>query len=218
MSDLARSAGVFTAPLDNAEEIVRAHLGRSAALKTRAAESCASAIASAAEMIATTLRQGGKVLLCGNGGSAADCQHMAAEFVSRLTQEFDRPALAAIALTTDTSLLTAYANDVDFDGVFARQVEALGKPRDVLVGISTSGGSRNVVRAVEQARAVGLTVVALTGEKGRLADLADVQIRVPSSSTQEIQETHLAIEHVICHLVERHLFGEAAHGGQPPQR
>lgn len=188
-------------------EIVRAHLRASAALKTRTAETCASDVSRAAELVADALRRGGKLLLCGNGGSAADCQHMAAEFVSRLTKEFGRPALAAIALTTDTSVLTAYANDIDFDGVFARQVEALGKPGDVLIGISTSGSSRNVVRAVEQARGAGLSVIALIGETGALAQLADVAIRVPDHSTQHIQETHLAIEHVICHLVEQQLYG-----------
>ena len=147
----------------DAEQIVRAHLCRSAALKTRTAEACASDISRAAELVANAIRQGGKVLLCGNGGSAGACQHMTAEFVHRLTKEVDRPAIAAVALTTDTSFLTAYSNDVGFDGIFARQVYALGKRGDVLVGISTSGGSRNVLQAVEAARERGLQVVSVFG-------------------------------------------------------
>ena len=210
MSNLSWTA-TRTIHLGDADEFVRAYLQESAALKARAAESCATDVSRAAGIIAEALRQGGKVLLCGNGGSAADCQHMAAEFVSRLSKEFDRPALAALALTTDTSLLTAYTNDVAFDGVFARQVEALGRPGDVLIGISTSGNSRNVVRAAEQAKSGRLSVIALTGVGGTLTDLADVAIRVPSTSTQHVQETHIAIEHVMCHLVERYLFGEPLH-------
>ena len=189
-----------------AEQIVRAHLCGSAALKTRTAEACASDVSRAAELVANAVRQGGKVLLCGNGGSAADCQHMAAEFVHRLTKELDRPAIAAVALTTDTSFLTAFSNDVGFDGIFARQVYALGKRGDVLVGISTSGGSRNVLQAVAAARECGLLVVALTSDGGKLAEVADLAIRVPTASTQYVQEAHLAIEHVFCHLVERSLY------------
>lgn len=187
-------------------ELVRAHLRASVEVKTGTAESCASDIVSAAAAIAASITAGGKILLCGNGGSAADCQHMAAEFVSRLSSDFLRPGIAAIALTTDTSFLTAFANDVEFDGVFARQVETLGNPRDVLIGISTSGRSRNVIRAVESARVRGLTIIVLTGAEGSLADMADVAIRVPSQSTQHIQESHLAVEHILCRLVELQLY------------
>jgi phosphoheptose isomerase len=172
----------------------------------RASESCAAELVRAADLIAEAFRAGHKLLLCGNGGSAADCQHMAAEFVSRLTRDFDRPALPAIALTTDTSFLTAFANDCGYEGVFARQVEALGRPGDVLIGISTSGGSRNVLAAVATARRQGLKVIALIGNGGALAGQADVAIKVPSTDTQHIQEAHLAIEHVVCDLVERQLF------------
>lgn len=164
----------------------------------------------AAELIAQAFRDQGKLLLCGNGGSAADCQHMAAEFVSRLTKSFERPGLPAIALTTDSSFLTAYANDCGFDGVFERQVQALGRPGDVVLGISTSGNSPNVVRAVRCARASGLRSIALTGEGGLLGSLADVAIAVPTADTQHIQEAHLAIEHLICALVERELFPSQA--------
>ena len=191
---------------DPRHDFVRAHLLEAAEVQRLAAEQCGPAILRAADLIAESFRQGGKLLLCGNGGSAADCQHLATEFTSRLSAEFVRPALPALALTTDTSFLTAYPNDYDFESVFARQVEALGKPGDVLLGISTSGGSKNVIRAVETARSRALKTVVLTGSRGPLRDLADVAVSVPSESTQHIQETHLAIEHLICHLVERALF------------
>ena len=195
------------ASTDSRLAIVRAHLtGTADCLKLTL--DCAPAILAAADLVAESFRKGGKLLLCGNGGSAADCQHLAAEFTSRLTLDFPRPALPALALTTDTSFLTAYANDIDFDGVFARQVEALGKPGDVVLGISTSGGSKNVVRAIEAARSLNAKTIVLTGNRGRLRELADVAICVPSESTQHIQETQLAIEHLICHFVERALFGQ----------
>jgi D-sedoheptulose 7-phosphate isomerase len=185
---------------------VRSHLLGTACVLQLTIEHCSSAILAAAELIAGSFNNGGKLLLCGNGGSAADCQHLAAEFTSRLTSDFPRPALPALALTTDTSFLTAYANDFDFEGIFARQVEALAKPGDVLLGISTSGGSKNVVRAVAVARSMGLRSIVLTGNRGPLRDLADIVISVPSDATQHIQETHLAIEHLVCHFVERALF------------
>ena len=192
-------------------ERARAYLLESAELKHRVVENCLDSILSAAKLIADAFRSGGKVLLCGNGGSAADCQHIAAEFVSLLRKEFERPGLPAIALTTDTSFLTAYANDCGYEGVFARQVQALGRPGDLLVGISTSGNSANVIRAVESAQRGEMGTVVLTGDGGLLPGMADVAISVPSTDTQHIQEAHLAIEHVICDLVELQLFrGEAA--------
>ena len=198
--------------VDNA---IHEHFRRSAELKLRTADACAADIQRAADLIAETFRSGGKLLICGNGGSAADAQHMAAEFVGRLTLDFDRPGLPAIALTTDTSVLTAYANDFDFDGVFARQVQALGRKGDALLGISTSGSSRNVLRAAAEARGVGMKVLTLTGRTGSLQELADVPIRVPATETAHIQECHLAIEHVICHLVERQLFDVAPRAPLP---
>lgn len=187
---------------------VREHLAGSAEVKQLMSEQCSVAILAAADLITDAFRSGGKLLLCGNGGSAADCQHMAAEFTSRLTMDFARPGLPAIALTTDTSFLTAYANDFDFEGVFARQVQALGQSGDVLIGISTSGNSRNVIRAVDAANIMGMRTVVLTGKGGRLPEIADVAISVPSTKTQYIQEAHLAAEHIVCHIVERALFGE----------
>lgn len=191
-------------------EEIRNYLLASGEIQRQMSETCIEDISRAATLIAGCLHNGGKVLLCGNGGSAADCQHMASELVSRLTAEFERPGLAAIALTTDTSFLTAHSNDVGFEGVFARQVQALGKAVDVLLGISTSGGSPNVLEAVRMAREVGMKVVALTGRDGALAGLADAAIRVPSASTQHIQEAHLAVEHILCHLIERELFPRKA--------
>jgi phosphoheptose isomerase len=193
-------------PKDLRLDHVVAQLSESAALKQRVAREGAPSILAAADTIAAAFRSGNKLLLCGNGGSAADCQHMATELVSRLTQERQRPALPAIALTTDTSFLTAFSNDCGFEGVFERQVEALGKPGDVLIAISTSGSSGNVVRAVEAARRLGLSTVGLLGEGGRLTDLVARAIVVPSRDTQRIQEALLAIEHILCDLIETALF------------
>lgn len=192
---------------------VRAYLLQSAETKRQVSEKCLDSIVAAAALMVETFRAGGKVLLCGNGGSAADCQHMATELVSRLTRDFERPGLPAIALTTDTSFLTAYSNDCGFDGVFERQVCALGQPGDLLIGISTSGNSVNVVRAVKAARAGRMQTIVLTGEGGRLGTMANVGIFVPSTDTQHIQEAHLAIEHVLCYLVERTVFGDGEASG-----
>jgi D-sedoheptulose 7-phosphate isomerase len=163
-------------------------------------------VVAAAEAVAECFSRGGKVLLAGNGGSAADCQHFAAEFVSRLTADFDRPGLPAIALTTDTSFVTAFANDVGFDGVFERQVQTLGRAGDILIAISTSGNSPNVLRAVEAARRLEITTIGLMGEGGRLEALVDCAVVIPSRQSQHIQETLLAVEHMICHMVERSVF------------
>lgn len=192
--------------VDPAEKIT-AYLSESAAVTRQAAQACASQIATAAEAIITCFGSGGKILLCGNGGSAADCQHIAAEFVGLLDSNVRRPGVPAIALTTDTSVITGYANDIGFEMVFARQVQALGKAGDVLIAISTSGGSLNVLNAVDAARAIDVRTIALTGSSGNLAEKTDVNITIPSNSTQHIQESMLAIEHILCELVEFSLFG-----------
>lgn len=186
---------------------IEAHMEESARVKRATATACEQDILRAVELIAKAFRAGNKLLLCGNGGSAADCQHLASEFVNRLTKNLERPPLPAIALTTDTSFLTSYANDYEYEGVFARQVQALGKAGDVLIGISTSGKSPNILRAVEIAREMGLQTIALMGVHGQLAGAVHVTIAVPSSDTQYIQESHLAIEHLICKLVEDVLYG-----------
>jgi D-sedoheptulose 7-phosphate isomerase len=200
---------------DDRRTVVRARLWEGAAAMQHAAAACSAPIDAAATRIADAFRNGRKLLLCGNGGSAADCQHMAAEFVSRLTKAVDRRALPAIALTTDTSILTAFANDCGFDGVFRRQVEALGVAGDVLLAITTSGSSVNVLQAIDLARERGMTTVVLTGGSHELAQRADVVIAVPSSDTQQIQQVHLAIEHVLCELVERELFELPGAGAVP---
>ena len=189
---------------------VRAYLHEMSDLARRTADTCADDIVDAAELLVNALLDGGKILLCGNGGSAADSQHLAAEFVGTLTIGNPRPALPAIALTTDTSILTAIANDFGFEGVFVRQVEALGRPGDVLIGISTSGNSEDIVRAFGQAAAQSLQTVALTGQSGgRLAPMADVAIRIPSTETSHIQECHIAIGQLLAFMVEEALYPKA---------
>jgi len=161
-------------------------------------------VAKAAMQIVTTLRGGGKVLFCGNGGSAADAQHLAAEFTGRYLKE--RRALPALALHANTSSLTAIGNDYGFDFVFARQLEALGKEGDVLVGISTSGNSRNVLRAMEVAKSKSIYTIALTGSGGKMKDLADCAICIPSTETPRIQECHILTGHIICEIAEEMLL------------
>jgi D-sedoheptulose 7-phosphate isomerase len=190
--------------------VIRRHLEAGAELRRQTAEQCAPLIAQAGVLVTEALRRGGRLLLCGNGGSAADCQHLAAEFVNTLNRANSRPSLGAIALTTDGAFLTANANDFGFEHVFERQVEAHGRPGDVLLALSTSGNSPNVVRALERARSQGLGTVVLTGEAGgNAAPLADVAIRVASGETQLIQEIHIAVGHILCDLVERALFPSA---------
>ena len=186
---------------------IREYLLETSRTAARTADACAEEILGGTAAIVEALRGGGKILLCGNGGSAGDAQHLATEFVSTLTVDRRRDAIPAIALTTDSSLLTAVANDFGFDGVFARQVEALGRGGDVLVGISTSGNSENVVRAFEQAKATGIRTIALTGESGgKLGALADIEINVPSSETSHVQEAHIAVGQLIAFLVEDELY------------
>ena len=165
---------------------------------------CSGVIEAAGEQLINTLKQGGKVLLCGNGGSAADCQHIAAELVVRYEKK--RKALAAIALTTDSSILTAHANDFGFETVFSRQIEALGNDKDCLIAISTSGKSKNMLRAVEAAKSKGMIVIGLTGcEGGELSKQATVSVIVPSVVTARIQEAHILIGHWWCGAIEEAL-------------
>jgi len=213
LADAARLVGEWMAQAPpspagltrTAGERLRRHVLGSIATKQRLLAFCHQPILEAAAMIKAAFQAGGKLMLCGNGGSAADAQHIAAEFVSVLTQSFLRPGLPAIALTTNTSILSACANDFGFEGVFARQVQALGRPGDVLLGISTSGNSANVLRAFEYARAHEIRTIALAGRGGALPELAEIAIRVPADSTQYIQESHVLIGHILCDLVERSL-------------
>lgn len=182
------------------------HLIESIGVKELVVEKCMDSILDAAQLIVDTFLSGGKVLLCGNGGSAADCQHMATEFVNALNKNFFRPSLPAFSLATDTSVMTSFSNDFGFDGVFERQIQGLGKPNDLLIGISTSGNSKNVIRAIKAAKSIKMHTLALTGNSGQLQKLADVVIAIPSKNTQYIQESHLAVEHTLCELVEHYIF------------
>jgi len=180
---------------------VVASLQQGADLRLKVGKDCAPTIVKAASIITNCLRSGGKLLFFGNGGSAADAQHLAAEFVGRFVLE--RPGLSAIALTTDSSILTAVGNDYGFEQVFARQIQALGRSGDVAIAISTSGNSPNVLEGVREARKHNLKLVGMTGKDGgALARQADVAIRVPSTSTARIQECHIAIGHLFCELVD----------------
>ncbi|WP_370979189.1 SIS domain-containing protein [Agaribacterium sp. ZY112] len=164
-----------------------------------------SVVSAVSDLIVDVYKNGGRVLIAGNGGSAADAQHIAAEFVSRFY--FDRPGLPSIALSTDTSMLTAIGNDYGFDKLFSRQVQAQGNEGDVFIGISTSGNSKNILEAVKTCKELGVTSVALCGEGGRLAEMCDYSISIPSKVTPHIQECHICVGHIICAIVEEKIFG-----------
>jgi D-sedoheptulose 7-phosphate isomerase len=185
------------------------NFSESAHLKLKSMDALAGPIAEAAQRMVHCLKGDGKILACGNGGSAADCQHFSAELLNRF--EMERPALAAMSLTTDTSTLTSIANDYDFDQVFSKQVRGLGRAGDVLLAISTSGNSKNVIAAIEAAHGCEMSVVALTGhDGGKLAGIlaaGDVHICVPAESTARIQEVHLLTLHCICDAIDCLLFG-----------
>ncbi len=160
----------------------------------------------AADMLTACMAAGGKVLIFGNGGSAADAQHLAAEFINRF--QIERPPLAAIALTTDTSVLTSISNDYHFDDIFSKQIKALGKKGDIAWGLSTSGNSPNVVKAVKTAQKFGISTIGMTGRGGELAKCADLVFAVDSDTTARIQETHITLGHILCELLERKLYPE----------
>ena len=195
---------------DTPRDFVAQQIGESIAVKQALLDDRAliAQIGDVADLIVATYRRQGKVLIAGNGGSAADAQHIAAELVSRFT--FERPALPALALTTDTSILTGIGNDYGYDSLFSRQVEASGRPGDVFIGISTSGNSTNIVRALEAARANGLITVGLTGATGgKMGGLCDHCLKVPSNDTPRIQECHITVGHILCAHTENTLFGGA---------
>jgi len=184
------------------DDIKRA-LVRSSDIKLKIAETMAEQILEVSKLLAKSIRDGGKAIFCGNGGSAADSQHLATEFVVRLSSKNDRRALAAISLTTNSSILTACANDYGFDNIFSRQLEALGRKGDVLCAISTSGNSANVINAVSKAREMGITTVGFLGRNGgKLAGMVDYQLLIPSDDVQRIQECHITIGHIIIEMAE----------------
>ena len=190
------------------KDLVKKQLAQSIATMTAVLndEALHESVVEAGRITTEAMKAGHKLLVCGNGGSAADSQHLVAEFVSRLT--VDRPALRAVALTTDTSILTAIGNDYHYDNVFERQVEAIGNAGDVLLAISTSGNSRNCVKALQISRKMGMHTISYTGnDGGAMKDLSDVNVIIPSKITMNIQESHLALEHIFCMIVERFYFG-----------
>ena len=191
----------------NHTEIAISRISEISTLLSDFESECLDQLSAVASIMAETFRNGSKVLICGNGGSAADSQHFAAELVSAFSKDINRPALPALALTVDTSILTAFANDFGFDGVFARQVEAFGLPGDLLIVLTTSGQSENCILAVAAARKSNLRTVAFTRTGGLIAELVDFSIMVPSSNTQHIQECHMISYHIISEIVERELFG-----------
>lgn len=189
------------------QKYIQDQLEESAATKKRMFEACARDVLNAVDAIINAFNNKKKILLCGNGGSAADAQHIATELVIRMNKA-NRAALPAIALTTDTSMLTAGGNDIGFENVFARQVEALGTSGDVLIAISTSGKSENVNRAIRQAKQRGMTVIGLLGKDGGASkNLVDIPIVIPSNDTQRIQEGHITVAHIICGIIETEMFG-----------
>jgi D-sedoheptulose 7-phosphate isomerase len=209
----ASSDGVKSPPMKQTDAAlsarVAAHFAESAQLKLAASQALAAPVARAAALLAAALRTGGKVLACGNGGSAADAQHFAAELVNRF--ETERPPLAAVALTTDSSTLTSIANDYTYQQVFAKQLRALGRRGDVLLAISTSGDSANVIEAMSVAHELGVRIIALTGKGGGtmagLLGAEDVHICVPHKNTARIQEVHLLVLHCLCDGIDFQLFG-----------
>ena len=188
------------------QKFIQDQLNESAETKKKMFEACAGDILKAVDAIMNAFNNKKKVLICGNGGSAADAQHIATELVIRMTKA-NRPALPAIALTTDTSMLTAGGNDIGFEKVFARQVEALGTNGDVLIAISTSGNSENVNRAITEAKKRGMTVIGFLGKDGGTSKgLVDIAVIIPSNDTQRIQEGHITLAHIICGIIENEMF------------
>jgi D-sedoheptulose 7-phosphate isomerase len=190
----------------NMKDKIEAELKESIEVKQAVLASLAPVIEQAAVSLVAAYRTGNKVFFFGNGGSAGDAQHLAAELISRFLLE--RKSLPAIALTTDTSIITAIGNDYNFDVIFARQIEGLAKKGDIAFGLSTSGNSKNVIAGLEKAKQLGCLTIGLTGNTGRIAEIVDIALKVPSKATPRIQESHITIGHIICGLVEAELFGK----------
>lgn len=191
----------------DSKKFISDSLNESSETKLKIKDQLTDEILNAVDLFSICFKEGNKLLLCGNGGSAADCQHIATELMIRLSHHIERPALPAIALTTDTSNLTAGGNDIGFENVFARNVEGLGNKSDLLLAISTSGNSPNVIKAAHAAHNKGMKVIGfLGGDGGKLKNLVDLPITIPSSNVQRIQEGHITIAHIICELVEDKLY------------
>lgn len=191
----------------NSMEITRKRISELSELLPKFESECIFALVEASEMLTLAFRSGAKILICGNGGSAADSQHFAAELVSAFSRDLKRPALSAIALTVDTSIITAFSNDFGFENVFARQVEAHGKEDDVLIAITTSGSSKNCIAAVLVAKSLGMKTIALTRRGAMISRETDLSVEIPSTNTQHIQECHILGYHIMSELIEEALYG-----------
>ena len=190
------------------KKFINDSLKESSEIKIKVLESCYDDIMKASDIVLDVIRNGNKMMLCGNGGSAADSQHLATEFMIRLSHDIQRKAIPAIALSTDSSNLTAGGNDIGFENIFARNIEGIGKEGDVLIGISTSGNSKNIIKAVQTAKSMGIKTICLLGSGGgKLKDECDLPIIVPSDNVQRIQESHITIGHILCEITERELYG-----------
>ena len=190
------------------KKFIEESLKESSEIKLKVLESCFEDIMKASEIILEVIRAGNKMMFCGNGGSAADSQHLATEFMIRLSHDIVRKAIPAIALSTDSSNLTAGGNDIGFENIFARNIEGIGRESDVLIGISTSGNSKNIIKAVQTAKSMGIKTICLLGSGGgKLKGECDLSITVPSDNVQRIQESHITIGHILCEITERELFG-----------
>jgi D-sedoheptulose 7-phosphate isomerase len=193
----------------NKTKFINESLDESSSVKQKIKEECFNDIIKVSDILIKTVRNKNKIMFCGNGGSAADSQHLATEFMVRLCHDIKRPAISAIALTTDTSNLTACGNDIGFENGFARSVEGLGNKDDALIAISTSGNSENVLRAVFKAKELGIITIGLLGKEGRkMGEACDYTILIPSDNTQRIQEGHITVGHIICEIVEREVYGQ----------
>ncbi len=189
---------------------IKESLIESSEIKLNVLKHCSEDILKVSEIFISAIKKGNKLLFCGNGGSAADCQHIATEFMIRLSHDIARPAIPAIAITTDSSNLTAGGNDIGFENIFSRNVEGLGNKDDVLIGISTSGNSINIIRAFEKAKEKGITCIGFLGnDGGKLINYSDYSICIPSLNVQRIQECHITVGHILCEITERVLYEKA---------
>jgi D-sedoheptulose 7-phosphate isomerase len=189
------------------KEFIRESLKESSEIKLKVLDSCYDDILKIGDIFVECIKRGNKLLFCGNGGSAADCQHLATEFMVRLSHDVKRPAIGAIALTTDSSNITAGGNDIGFENIFARNVEGIGNKGDILIGISTSGNSENIIRAIKKAKEKGMITIGLLGKTGgKMKNECDYSICIPSENVQRIQESHITVGHILCEITEREIY------------
>lgn len=189
------------------KEFIKESLKESSEIKLIVLKDCYEDILKIGDVFIDCIKRGNKLLFCGNGGSAADCQHLATEFMVRLSHDIKRPAIGAIALTTDSSNITAGGNDIGFENIFARNVEGIGSKGDILIGISTSGNSENIIRAIKKAKEKGIITVGLLGRTGgKMKSECDYSVCIPSDNVQRIQEAHITVGHILCEITEREIY------------